>query len=120
MRHYEILTLLVTNFLRLTCCDKTCHVEGQLEPVSKTMMGGHVFMEFTVSSKFQCLDFCMRNRHCRSFNILHIQGRIQDTCELNSIGWSESKSGEVFANPNSEFYDISSDKIAQVTWFHDF
>lgn len=114
MRNAMIQFLLIF-ILKLILCDKNCYFKSYVEPVHKTKMSGHVFLKVPVFSEFHCLDICMRYKHCRSFNVVHEEDQDKMRCELNSKGWAESMAGDVFSHPNADFYDITSDKIAQVS-----
>ena len=112
---HTLIQILLTFELRSMLCEKNCFIRNGIKPVFKTRIGGHVFITVPVFSEFHCLDFCLRNRNCRSFNVIHKEDQRKKLCELSSIGWDEAKSGDVYKYPNANFYDIGSDEITQVS-----
>ena len=111
----------VSLFLLLTatyiyCSHSICEFEIKIKS-SRTQgvaLSGFTYRTVNVSSLYQCLDVCMRDRRCESFNMKQLVGKKLHICEINFMSMTRVTQGQVIQHNSSDFYNFSCAMIAKV------
>ena len=112
---------LVTVFVVFSCIDEiraTCPKPPSLNDKLKvdTKLWGYSIYEIPILSLYQCVDACLRETRCKSFNFKRKQkDEDKALCELNDTQWSSDINIILEKKTGWDYYDVGFEGLREVS-----
>ena len=113
---FSILILFLSTSTFQMCYGTICPYQRVIEnsKSENKVLRGHIYTATSVSSLFHCIDLCMKDPRCRSFNILGTRNIPERSCQLNDASREDSSLKDLTEQQNSTFYNLNSTRISKV------